>query len=367
MQITLRISQFDNIFDLWMGGGIFKAGDYNEIIIVLMIDIVSFFVAYFIFDKIFKSKSENARSVGEMTIRALLSFVIVFCTHTITYQVLKNNEVPNILENQYYIYTLEYIEEGNYEKGIISFLDIPDTYQSDEKYSELRNNLGISIVDYTLDNLKNEGRLDEKKKSIEDSIAQLDTINYDSYEKLNIELENINKQIEEENKRKEIEAEKKKIENAKKNQLVLIDKMNPKIYSRAYMVIYNLHFEPLIINKTEKDIRDITIGTLHYDREGYPHKDEYNSSSAIHFIEETINDVNITRNSSKLISHYSSGGLDSVIKKVHSSSSKETIEEYQRDCQAIGCVKSVTFYDGSTWDNEYYKYWLDKYKDQRLI
>lgn len=342
------------------------AGDYNEIIIVLMIDIVSFFVAYFIFDKIRNSKSENARSVGEMTIRALLSFVIAFCTHAITYQVLKNNEVPNILEDQYYIYTLECIEEGNYEKGIVSFLDIPDTYQSDEKYSELRNNLGTSIVDYTLDNLKNEGGLDEKKKTIEDSIAQLDTINYDSYEKLNIELENINKQIEEENKRKEIEEEKERIENAKKNQLVLIDKMNPTIYRTGIIIKYGLCFEPSVINNSDKDIKNITFHILHYDREGYPDKNN-NNSLALYSSEESIEDVNISRYSSKLIKYSTDEKLDSDIESMHLDKDENKIKQYQVDCQAIGCVKSVTFYDGSTWDNEYYKYWLDKYKDQRLI
>ena len=32
----------------------------------------------------------------------------------------------------------------------------------------------------------------------------------------------------------------------------------------------------------------------------------------------------------------------------------------------LACVSSATFYDGTTWENPYYKYWLEKFQDKPI-
>lgn len=344
--------------------------NYIEIIIIAILDIIAFVITLFIIKKYFekdKKKSEKA-SIIEIIVKLFLSLSVSFCTHTISSEVIQVEK--GIIHNEYYELTLSYIKDKEYDKAIIAYLKIPENYHNEDEYTNIRDELGKNIVDNCLIEIK-ENNIDyySIKQKIEKAIENLDKIGYSLYEKLKVELSKVEELIKKEEEEKKEEKEKVQIENAKNNQVVLVEKMYPEVYSEGTWVMINLYFEPTIKNKSNKDIKDIKLVTLHFDKDGYPDKNP-NNEGAVHHLENDIKDVNISRNSSKKITHFYTESLDqdNVLSSVHSNGflNSELINQYKNECQAIGCVKSVTFYDGTTWENDYYKYWIKKYKDQRL-
>ena len=42
------------------------------------------------------------------------------------------------------------------------------------------------------------------------------------------------------------------------------------------------------------------------------------------------------------------------------------LKPYSGISQALACVKTVEFYNGTTWENPYYDFWIEEYKEQPL-
>lgn len=157
------------------------------------------------------------------------------------------------------------------------------------------------------------------------------------------EDENLLKKKDEYTKQK-IENEEKlkneKIENLKNNQQVSVEKAYT--FNAGYSIILR-RATVAIKNNTDKVIKDYTVGILQFDDSGYPVEVKY--------------------------SMYGEGNL---FRGSEVSANVQPGETYGNDrywniadkaTKIKACVSSVEFYDGTTWNNEYYQYWLEQEKN----
>lgn len=104
-----------------------------------------------------------------------------------------------------------------------------------------------------------------------------------------------------------------------------------------------------IINKSDQTIKSYTVGLIAWDSNGYPVKLRLNTG----FTDYSV--------------YLGSGDNANILPgETYGYNKGWGIDEKCKFSTVKGCVKSVTFYDGSTWNNEYYNYWVEEYKDKPL-
>lgn len=147
---------------------------------------------------------------------------------------------------------------------------------------------------------------------------------------------------------------KKKIEEAKNNQVAKVEEVSITTQTNEsdYKWIYPDMIQTLIRNESDtKTIKSLEVGILAYDENGFPMKIEPNMTSLRdpeYLFVGIADDVNTIPNG---IFGYGVGW---------------ELGEYHDISQLIACVKSVTYYDGSTWNNDYYDYWVLENKEKPL-
>lgn len=146
-----------------------------------------------------------------------------------------------------------------------------------------------------------------------------------------------------------LETEKRqKIDKTKSEQLVIVESSKIAIQDSTYKSLYPDMIQVIVNNKSEKTIKSMNIGCLAYDKNGYPLqiKTEFNFSGGNYEFIGNAPNVNIIP-----------GGRfgDNVGWNLDGSHGISKV---------LACVKTVSFYDGTTWDNPYYEYWLEQYKEK---
>jgi len=102
----------------------------------------------------------------------------------------------------------------------------------------------------------------------------------------------------------------------------------------------------IVKNNTKKVVKEYSVGMLGYDNDGYPLR--ISSSGALQ--EGNSQNCNIKPNGIY--------GKDKYFRLLGADTDRIKI--------VLACVSSATFYDGSTWENPYYKYWQEQFEDKPI-
>lgn len=168
----------------------------------------------------------------------------------------------------------------------------------------------------------------EEAKSIIENDADI-TSNLTSY---NVKLEGI------------------KAAKAKTEQLLVVDSVKIVAQSDQYKTLYPDQIRVVITNKSDKTVKNMEIGFLGYDSNGYPLK--------------------IKMQFDFLGSNYESIGdadnVNIIAGARFGDNVRWNLDEQHGLTTVISCVKTVEFYDGTKWTNPYYDYWIAEYKEKQL-
>lgn len=133
-------------------------------------------------------------------------------------------------------------------------------------------------------------------------------------------------------------------------QLVIVESAKILVQDSTYKYLYPDMIQVIMKNVSDKTIKDIHVGLLGYDKNGYPVKILFNLDFSGGSFEKVGYGENVNIVAGAKFGHNSGFELDPThgISKV------------------LACVKDVVFYDETTWENPYYEYWLNKYKEKPL-
>lgn len=146
------------------------------------------------------------------------------------------------------------------------------------------------------------------------------------------------------------EKKEKEKEEAQVNQLLVVDSANLLVQSTEWKAAYPDMLQAIVNNKSDKTAKSMNIGFLAYDSNGYPLKILTQFDITDGNFERIANADNIN------LIPGAQYGSDSGL-KLDSNSKVSTVK---------ACVKDATFYDGTTWNNSYYQYWLEEYKEKQI-
>ena len=144
------------------------------------------------------------------------------------------------------------------------------------------------------------------------------------------------------------EEKKKKIEELRSKQIVVVESAKIIEQDPRYKALYPDMLQAIIKNNSGKTIKKMEVGFLGYDENGYPMKikGKYDFWGGDYEFIGLAEDVNIVAGD---IFGYDAGW---ELSDPHGLS------------KIIACVKSATFYDGTTWHNQFYDLWLEEYKEK---
>lgn len=218
-------------------------------------------------------------------------------------------------------------EDKNYDLAQKQIRKITDSYKVDVlKHSEDSVNSGDYVKAVSL--------LKEASSIIPDDndiIAKLTV-----YEK---ELKGINEK-----------EKRQRVENAKAAQVVSVENAKIMVQDANLKALYPDMLNAIITNKSDKTIKKMKVGFLGFDNNGYPVKivGNFDFSGGNYEFVGDAEDVNIV-----------AGGR-------FGENVGWELSETHGISKVLALVKSTTFYDGSTWDNPYYQYWIEEYKEKPL-
>lgn len=148
-----------------------------------------------------------------------------------------------------------------------------------------------------------------------------------------------------------LEAEnKQKASDAKNNQLIVVESCKIISQHTSLKILYPDMIQVIVKNKSKKTIKDMVVSCLAYDNNNYPLKikSKFDFSGSDYELIGNADNVNIVAGA-----------------KFGQESGWE-LDEKHGISKSIACVKNVTFYDNTTWENPYYEYWIEQYKEKPL-
>lgn len=140
------------------------------------------------------------------------------------------------------------------------------------------------------------------------------------------------------------------IQEYKENQEVTVENTRIYIQHPTYKALYPDSIEVIIKNHTSKTIKNYNVSILAYDSNNYPLKvqTQYNFGKANYEFIGMAENVNIISGAT--------GGKNYGW----------SLDENHGISKILALVKDVEYYDGSKWENPYYEYWIEQYKEKPL-
>lgn len=224
----------------------------------------------------------------------------------------KNEEDNNIYEAIKYYSKVETLDSNNYK--------LATEYINNNKQN-LKDTILMEIDEYIS---KNDYILAKEKLSLLEEIFDDD--------------ETISKKALEINDK----AQEQKIKKYKKEQQVTVvsAKKHKEWYSDTVSGV-----TVIVKNNSKKVVKSYTVSILAYDSLGYPLKINYDN------YEELVK----------------ADGANVQPGKTHGKDNYCRISyEEEKIASAIACVKEVEYYDGTTWENPYYEYWIEEHKEKPI-
>ena len=145
-------------------------------------------------------------------------------------------------------------------------------------------------------------------------------------------------------------AKEQEIEKYKNEQEITVESAKIIVQDDRYKALYPDMIEVVIKNNSNKTIKDYNVAVLAYDSNNYPLKikPQFNYSGGGFEFTGQADNVNIVAGAT--------GGKDYGWK----------LDEKHGISKVLAIVKDATYYDGSKWENPYYTYWIEQYKEKPL-
>lgn len=229
-------------------------------------------------------------------------------------------------------------ENGNMLEAMKNYLKVIETDNNNYKIAQdyIKNNK---------DELKN-----NTLKEIDTLISQNDYITANQKIKELQEIISNDTQITEKSNQIKDKAKEQEIEKYKNEQEITVESARILVQDTTYKALYPDMIEVIIKNNSSKTIKDYNVSILAYDSNNYPLKikPQFNyNGGAFEFIGQADN-VNVVAGAT--------GGRNYGWK----------LDENHGISKVIAIVKDATYYDGSKWENPYYNYWIEQYKEKPL-
>jgi len=141
------------------------------------------------------------------------------------------------------------------------------------------------------------------------------------------------------------------MENAEKQQLVIVERAQiaAQTDDDYYKGLYPDMIQAILLNKSDKTIKNFKVSALGYDSNGLPVKIklQFGFSEAFE-LSGLAENVNILPD------------------ETYGEDYGWGLHESHRISTVLACVKEVEFYDGTTWVNPYYEFWLEEHLEKPL-
>ena len=237
-----------------------------------------------------------------------------------------------------------FVEGQKYEKDE----NILEAIKSYSKVIELDKNNYKVAQDYIKNNKEN---LKDK------TLAEVDSlISNNDYVTANQKIKDLqdvisnDTEITEKSNQIKDKAKEQEIEKYKNEQEVTVESAKILVQDDRYKSLYPDMIEVVIKNNSNKTIKDYNVAVLAYDNNNYPLKikPQFNYNGGGFEFTGQADNVNVVAGAT--------GGKNYGWK----------LDSAHGISKVIAIVKDVTYYDGTTWDNPYYTYWIEQYKEKPL-
>ncbi|MDN4070852.1 DUF5780 domain-containing protein [Paenibacillus vini] len=238
----------------------------------------------------------------------------------------------------------ELIKSNNIKDGLVELKKVIEedfkNYETAKDLIEKSSSEYIKTIINNAEKAASNNKFDEALNEINQGLSVIQD-NSDLIAKKSVYTKKNEEQIENERKIK--------MQETKDKQEVIVEKASIKIQSTEYKALYPDMIQVIVRNKSNKTVKNMVVGSLAFDSNGLPVKirNQY-SSEGDYAYEGNAENVNIVTNAT-----FGKG-------------KGWTIAENLGIKTVLSCVKEVEYYDGTTWENEYYNYWLDEFKEKPL-